>query len=202
MTFCAKEEESGSKPSVSNLQSGADLAAAAGDKFKMVDMENIPESAKEQDPRLLDGTSECWFQDNSDPSIGGTHNYRKDVDLDEFRFVVIDGGNSIILANGDWFTVNDVFLRVTHPDGYVADYLYVVSSDGGTFYHNSFQGYERADFRMFEIYSNSSGDYPPTCIGNSCSEEIPKGQDSSFYSTQDVGQSTFVPAPCPAGGCE
>jgi hypothetical protein len=194
----AKEEESGSKPSVSNLQSGADLAAAAGDKFKMVDMENIPQADREQDSRLLDGTDQCWFQNNI--NVGGTHNYRKDIDPDEFRFVVIDGGNSIILANGDWFTVNDVFLRVTHPDGYVAEYLYAVSSDGGTFYHDSFMGYERADFRMFEKYGSTDGNFPATCINNSCSGEIPKGQGQSLYASQEDGGSTFVPAPTPEGG--
>ncbi len=196
----AKEPgDSVAKPTIPNLQSGADLAAAAGPNFKMIDMANIPESAKGQDPRLLDGVGQGWFQNNI--NAGGTHNYRKDVDPDEFRFVVIDGGRAVMLANGNWFTVNDMFLRITHPDGYTCDYLYAVSSDGGTFYHNSYQGYERADFRMFQIYSNTSGDYPPTCIGNSCSEEIPKGQAASFYSTQEVGQSTFVPARCPASGC-
>jgi hypothetical protein len=162
----------------------------------MVDMENIPASAQEQDPRLLDGADQCWFQNNI--SLGGTHNYRKDVDPDEFRFVVIDGGNAVILANGNWFTVNDVFLRVTHPDGYVAEYLYVVSD--GTFYHDSFQGYERADFRMFEIYGTNDPDFPATCINNSCSGEIPKGQGQSLYANQEDGGSTFVPAPTPAGG--
>ncbi len=196
----AKESgDSVTKPTIANLQDGAALAAAAGPNYKMVDMENIPESAKGQDPRLLDGVGQGWFQNNI--NAGGTHNYRKDVDPDEFRFVVIDGGQSIILANGSWFTVNDTFLRITHADGYVCDYLYAVSEDGGTFYHNSYQAYERADFRMFEIYSNTSGEYPPTCINNSCSDEIPKGQAASFYSGQDVGQSTFVPARCPAGGC-
>src|SRR5690606_7552416 len=163
-----------------------------------VDMENIPEVAKEQDPRLVDGPAQGWFQNNV--SAGGTHNYRKDVDLDEFRFVVIDGGNATMLANGSWFTVNNTFLRITHSEGYTTDYLYAVDSNG-TFYHNSFQEYERGDFRMFEIYSNSSGDFPPTCLNNSCSEEIAKAQGASFYATIDGGESTFVPAPCPATGC-
>ena len=197
----AKEPaESVAKPTIASLKSGAELAAEAGDNYKMVDMENIPESAKGQDSRLLNGPTEGWFQNNI--NAGGTHNYRKDVDTDEFRFVVIDGGQVIMLANGDWFTVNDMFLRITHSGGYTCDYLYTVSSDGGTFYHNSYQGYERADFRMFEMYSNSSGDFPPTCIGTSCSDEIPKGEPASFYANQELGQSTFVPAPCPAGGCE
>jgi len=83
--------ESVDKPTISDLQSGAELAAAAGDDYEMVDMVNIPESAKEQDPRLLDGTSQCWFQDNT--NVGGVHHYRKDVDPDEFRFTVNQGSN-------------------------------------------------------------------------------------------------------------
>jgi len=195
----AKEDgDSVAKPTISGLQSGAELAAAAGPNYQMVDMENIPESAKGQDPRLLDGVGQGWFQNNI--SLGGTHNYRKDIDPDEFRFVVIDGGNRIVLANGSWFTVNDVFLRITHSDGYVAEYLYAVSSDGGTFYHDSYMGYERADFRMFEIYDNATGNFPSTCLNDSCSNEIDKGLPSSFYSTQEDGQSTYVPARTPAGG--
>jgi hypothetical protein len=195
----AKEPgDSVAKPSVSNLQSGQALAAAAGPNYQMVDMETIPQSERDQDPRLLDGLDQCWFQNNA--SLGGTHNYRKDVDADEFRFVVIDGGQSIILANGDWFTVNDVFLRIAHPDGYVADYLYAVDSAGPTFYHNSFQGYERADFRMFEIYGTNDPNFPATCINSSCSGEIPKGQGQSLYANQEDGGSTYTPAPTPAGG--
>jgi len=183
------------KPALSGLQSGAELAAAAGDNFKMVDMVNIPESARGQDPRLLDGPDQGWFQDNT--SNGGVHHYRKDVDPDEFRFTV-NQGSEVMLANGAWFTVNDTFLRITHSSGYTCDYLYAVDANG-TFYHNSFQGYERADFRMFQLKSNSDT-FPASC-GSHCSSEIPKGQEASFYATQEVGQSTFVPAPCPAGGC-
>ena len=185
------------KPTIANLRSGAELAADAGDDYDMVDMENIPETAKEQDPRLLDGAGNCWFQNNS--QVGGTHNYRKDVDADEFRFAVIDGGQRIMLANGSWFTINNTFLRITHPDGYVADYLYAVAD--GSFLHNSFQGYERADFRMFEIYESNDSGFPATCVNNSCSGELDKGAAQPFYSTMDDGGSTFTPAPCPAGGC-
>jgi len=191
------------KPTIAALKSGAELAAAAGPDFKMVDMVNIPASAKTQDPRLLDGgADQCWFQNNI--SAGGTHNYRKDVEADEFRFAVIDKGQVTILANGNWFTVNNMFLRVTHSTGYVADYLYAVDADG-TFYHNSFQAYERADFRLFKKYKNNSPDFPSTCIGTSCTTEIPKGAAAPVYATIptliEKGKSTFVPASCPAAGC-
>ena len=184
------------KPTIADLQTGAQLAAAAGDDYKMVDMENIPASAREQDPRLLDGTDQCWFQDNT--SAGGVHHYRKDVDPDEFRFTV-NQGSMVMLANGEWFTVNNTFLRITHSSGYTTDYLYAVDSSG-TFYHNSYQAYERADFRMFKLKDNS--DTFPTSCGEHCSSEIPKGEPASMYANLENGHSTFVPAPCPADGCK
>jgi hypothetical protein len=184
------------EPTISGLKSGAELAAAAGDDYKMVDMVNIPESARQQDPRLLDGPDQGWFQDNT--NAGGLHHYRKDIDPDEFRFTV-NQGQMIMLANGAWFTVNNTFLRVTHSTGYTCDYLYAVTSDG-TFYHDSYQAYERADFRMFKLKSN--GDTFPASCGSHCSSEIPKGEGPSLYANMDNGYSTFVPAPCPTGGCE
>jgi len=185
------------KPAISGLKSGAELAAAAGADYEMVDMVNIPESAREQDPRLLDGSDQGWFQDNR--SAGGVHHYRKDVDPDEFRFTVNQGGNRVMLANGAWFTVNNTFLRITHSGGYTTDYLYAVDANG-TFYHDSFQAYERADFRMFKKVPNGSDTYAATC-GSICSDEIPKGEKASLYANMDNGHSTFVPAPCPADGC-
>ena len=185
------------KPTIAALKSGEELAAAAGDDFKMVKMDTIPESAKKQDPRLLDGTTQGWFQDNR--SAGGVHHYRKDVDADEFRFTVNQGTNRTMLANGKWFTVNNTFLRVTHSGGYTTDYLYAVDADG-TFYHNSFQAYERGDFRMFKKTANGSETFTATC-GSICTDEIPKGEKASLYANMANGKSTFVPAPCPVGGC-
>jgi hypothetical protein len=200
------------KPAVSGLKSGKELATEAGDDFKMWDMVNIPAAAKKQDPRLLDGPDVGWFQDNR--SAGGVHHYRKDVDLDEFRFTVNQGGNRTVLANGDWFTLNNTFLRVTHPNNgkpYSVDYLYAVTKsrtgDTLTFYHNSFMGYERGDFRMFKKVANYPANetlWSTTC-GSICRDEIPKGLAVSPYvpgGYMDNGQSTFVPAPCPAGGCQ
>jgi hypothetical protein len=189
-----KASGSATKPSVT-VQSGEALARAQSNfetDYKMVDMVNIPSSAQKQDSRLLDGTSNGWFQDNT--SQKGTHHYRKDIDADEFRFTVNDlpynSGSGTILTNGAWFTVNNTFLRVRHKDGYTTDYLYTVTP-GGTFYHNSFQNYERGDFRMFEKKANSSS-FP---CAPKCSGEIPKNQAASFYATQEKGKSTFVPAP-------
>jgi hypothetical protein len=188
------------KPTISGLKSGEELAAAAGADYKMVDMVNIPDSAKKQDPRLIDTTSNCWFQNNI--NAGGTHNYRKDIDADEFRFAVIDGGNIVMLANGKWWTVNNTFLHIEHSTGYVAEYLYALTSDG-YFFHDSYMAYERADFRMFQKYDNATGNFPATCINDSCIKELAKGAASSLYSKQgDTGKSTFTPAPCPADGCK
>jgi hypothetical protein len=169
--------------------------------YKMVNMANIPSSAQKQDSRLLDGPNQGWFQDNR--SAGGVHHYRKDVDADEFRFTVNQLPNSqTMLTNGKWFTVNNTFLRVTHKDGYTTDYLYSItgSSSDPSFYHNSFQAYERADFRVFKKTPNNGDVFNATCR-DVCNDEIPKNAAASFYASQAKGQSTFVPAPCPASGC-
>jgi len=200
-----KKAASGSKPSVT-LESSAEALAKKQPKFnteyKMVDMENIPASAKDQDARLLDGGStKGWFQDNT--SMQGAHHYRKDVDPDAFRFTVNQQGQrAAVLAIGEWFTVNNTFLRVKHAGtGYVADYLYTVAEDG-TFYHNSFMGYERADFRMFKKVDNAS--MPRTNCGDICGQEIPKNLAPAdmYVRDKEKGQSTFTPAKCPPGGCK
>ncbi len=201
-----KSASSVDKPTVSDLKTGEALAKAQAGfdtLYKMVDMTNIPASAQKQDARLLDGgATKGWFQNNT--SAGGVHHYRKDVDADEFRFTVNQNNGRTMLANGKWFTVNNTFLRVVHSSGYTADYLYAVTGTGNdrTFYHNSFMGYERGDFRMFKLESNGDA-WPKTTCGNICSEEIPKGLGASMYSSQGAtGKSTFVPAPCPTGGCK
>jgi len=60
--------------------------------------------------------------------------------------------------------------------------------------------YERGDFRMFQLKANSDA-FPASC-GSHGSDEIPKGEGASLYANLDNGHSTFVPAPCPAGGCQ
>ncbi|MDR2591191.1 MAG: formylglycine-generating enzyme family protein [Chitinispirillales bacterium] len=205
-----KKAATGTKPTVSGLKSGKDLAEAQtkfADEYKMVDMESLPKTAAaitssyKQDSRLLDGgAAKGWFQDNT--SMNGAHHYRKDVDLDAFRFTVNQAGQrAAVLAAGKWFTINNTFLRVIHDrTGYIADYLYTVAEDG-TFYHNSFMGYERADFRMFKKVDNAS--MPRTNCGNICGEEIPKdvAPAAMYVNDREKGQSTFVPAKCPTGGC-
>jgi len=200
------------RPTVSGLKSGEELAKAQtkfNSEYKMVDMEKLPKKASEitsaytQDDRLLDGgVGMGWFQDNT--SMQGAHHYRKDVDEDAFRFTVNQQGQrAAVLASGKWFTINNTFLRVIdEKTGYIADYLYTVSSDKKSFNHNSFMGYERADFRMFKKVENNK--MPQTNCGSICGEEIPKGiaPAAMYVNDKEKGQSTFVPAKCPSGGCK
>jgi hypothetical protein len=182
------------KPSVSNLMTGEALARAQGADFdtyyKMVNMNSMPTSA--QDERLLDGPNHGWFQNNT--SQNAQHHYRKDIDRTEFRFTVNQGGGRTVIANGTWFTVNNTFLRVI-KGSYVADYLYTITNNG-TLYHNSFQGYERGDFRMFEKTPNNGG-YDVFPCGDICKGEIPTGLNASMYADREDGKSTFKPAPVP-----
>jgi hypothetical protein len=90
------------------------------------------------------------------------------VDADEFRFAVIDKGQVTMLANGKWWKVNNTFLHIERPNGYVVEYLCAVTPDG-YFMHDLFMKYERADFRMFQKYENAGGKFPATCINDSCS---------------------------------
>jgi len=163
------------------------LAETSTHDHSLVDMTNIPHSARGQDPRLLSPEGHGWWMGITQ---GGTHTYRKDVDEEEFRFVVYQtAGGSTMLSNGSWFTVNDVFLQVTHPNGYVTQYLYVVTPGTGTgssspgFSHISFQWYERGDSRTFRIHPNAS------ITGHT--NEIGKGQGVSIYASRQDGQSSF-----------
>ena len=201
------------KPTVANLMSGAQLASQQETdlfKYRMVDMANLPRTVSqitalhEQDSRMIDGPNSGWAQINQ----GSTHHYRKDVDADEFRFIVggPGGGSSdgTMLANGSWFTVNNTFLRVIHPQGYVVDYVYVISGDNNSsFNHNSFMAYERGDFRGFTLMPNNDTRWAP--CGATCEGEIQKGRPQSMYGPggfmANVGHSTFIGAPCPASGC-
>jgi len=205
-----KKASTTAKPSVSGLKSGEELAKAQtkfNAEYKMVDMTSLPKTAAgitssyTRDSRLLDGgPTTGWFQDNT--SMKGAHHYRKDVDDDAFRFTVNQQGQrAAVLASGAWFTINNTFLRVISSNGYIADYLYTVASDG-TFYHNSFMGYERADFRMFKKVENNK--MPQTNCGAICGEEIPKGiaPAAMYVNDKEKGQSTFTPAKCPSGGCK
>lgn len=163
------------------IQAGVRLAAA---NHQLWDMDNIPAEARGQDPRLLDGPDQGWWMGFG---AGGEHTYRKDFDPDgQFRFSVYTPGQwNNVLARGEWFTVNDLFLRVIGPDGRTNDYLYlVVDTNMYPLRHLSFQDYERGDSRLFSIYPNEQ------VIGYNY--EIPTGDPVL------MGDSTFrQPPPSP-----
>lgn len=180
------------KPVIQNLQTPEKLAEASSHDHNLYDMDNIPLEARGQDPRLLDGAENGWHQGLGG---GGLHQYRKDIDpvTGGFRFSVYlmgEGGFNNVLTRGDWFTVNDTFLRVTDSSGKVADYVYAVTPNDELL-HISFQDYEKGDPRVFKLTPN------PDVTGHT--EEIPKGTSGI------MGGSTFrqpppPETPCP-GGC-
>ena len=141
-------------------------------------MSNPPTTGR--DPRLIDGPNDAWLQDNVKGGYGGTHRYRFDFDSeDKVQFVVYDPPQSTGLAREKWFTVDNMFLRITKDDK-VFDYLYTVSSDGKTFYHISYQGYEPGDFRMFEKVKAS---------------DVPQWIEPTMWPYENManGTSTYVP---------
>ncbi len=161
-------------PTIANPKTPGQLAPAGYN----IDMSNPPGS--EQDPRLIDGPNDAWLQDNVKLGAGGTHRYRFDFDSqDAARFVVYDPPQSTGLARGTWFTVDNNFLRITY-NGKNYDYLYTVTSDGKTYYHISYQGYEPGDFRMFEKVSAS---------------DVPDWIEPTMYpyESMDNGNSTYIP---------
>ena len=167
------------------IKAGVKLAAA---NHRLWDMDNIPAEARGQDPRLVDGPEHGWWMGFG---AGGEHTYRKDFDPDgQFRFSVYTPGQwNNILARGEWFTVNDMFLRVIGPGGRTNDYLYVVA-DTPVFplRHLSFQDYGRGDARLFTRYANQfvwGHDY-----------EIPIGNPVLMGNT--TWQPPPPPKPCPA----
>ena len=192
------------KPVIPNLMRGEDLARSQLNFetfYKMVDMVNMPEAARGQDERLLDGPNHGWLQLN----YGATHHYRKDVDREEFRFRV----SGAWLATGSWFTINNTFLRVTNRNGHVTEYLYDYTEnytrqanvmgpgspayEGPAFWHNSFMDYERGDFRVFVRLPNDDPDIAR--MWSAGASELQMNAPAGY------GGSTFVPAVCPTGGC-
>ncbi|NLM53166.1 MAG: formylglycine-generating enzyme family protein [Firmicutes bacterium] len=160
------------------IKAGVKLAAA---NHQLWDMDNIPEEARGQDPRLIDGPDHGWWMGFG---AGGEHTYRQDFDPDgQFRFSVYTPGQwNNILARGEWFTVNDMLLRVIGPDGRTNDFLYVVADTPVyPLRHLSFQDYERGDSRLFTRYPNQfvfGHDYEipignPVLMGNTTFRQAP-----------------------------
>jgi len=172
------------KLKVPTIASPRPLEQLVPSTVKNIDMKNPPTIGR--DPRLIEGPNYAWIQDNVATGAGGTHRYRKDFDSEAaMRFVVWDKGQYTGLAQGPWFTVDDIFLRVNdNTNNGTYDYLYTVSSDGKTLYHISFQAYEPGDFRMFK--KESAGD---------SESEAKYGwtEPSKLANTYNQGVSTYFP---------
>lgn len=161
-------------PSIANPKKPEDLAPAG----YSIDMKNPPTTGR--DPRLIEGASNAWLQDNVALGAGGTHRYRFDFDDEsDTRFFVYDPPSFTSLAKGPWYTVDNNFLRISDANGHVYDYLYTVTEDGKTYYHISYQSYEVGDFRMFEKVSTTA---VPSWI-----------EPSSSATTFFQGGSTYIP---------
>jgi hypothetical protein len=172
-----------SKLNIPTIASPKSLEQLVPSTVKNIDMKNPPATGR--DPRLIEGPGYAWIQDNVAMGAGGTHRYRKDFDSENaMRFVVWDKGAYTALAQGPWFTVDNIFLRVNdNTNNQTYDYLYSVSPDGKTLYHISFQAYEPGDFRMFQKMSanaDSAAKYGWT-------------EPSKLSDTYNQGVSTYVP---------
>ena len=110
------------------------------DMTQMNDYGNIEVAAREKDPRIIDGPNECWWMGYG---AGGQHTYRKDIDLDNYRFGVYSSafGNQTngpwgtqysmnYICRGNWYTVNDVLLVSLGSGGAPQQhYIYNVAPD-------------------------------------------------------------------------
>jgi len=177
------DTSSAAKLKVPTIASPKPLEQLVPSTVKNIDMKNPPTTGR--DSRLIEGPNFAWIQDNVATGAGGTHRYRKDFDNESaMRFVVWDKGQYTGLAQGPWFTVDNIFLRVNdNTNNQTYDYLYTVAEDGKTLYHISFQAYEPGDFRMFQKKSanaDSAAKYGWT-------------EPSKLADTYNQGVSTYFP---------
>ena len=197
------------KPEGLTLYDPEKLAAASTHDHTSYDLKNITEEMKGHDPRLLDGEGYGWWLSAN----VGMHQYRQDITDDTFRFVVYSpafnfgrngadvGYGANFLAQGSWYTVNDMLL-VIGSGAAAQHYLYTVTDEVSSYINPlktarqlleiSYQSYEKGDMRYLERHANSDI--------RGYSGEIPNG----FVLSQ--GGSTFLAPPaeeetlCP-GGC-
>ncbi len=198
-----------SKPAGLTLYPPEQLAAASTHDHTSYDLSNITPEMKGHDTRLLDGEGFGWWLSAS----VGMHQYRQDITDDIFRFVVYSpafnfgrngadvGYGANFLAQGSWYTVNDMLL-VIGEGANVQHYLYTVTDEVSSYIlpnkqvrqlmEISYQSYEKGDMRYLECHANADV--------RGYSGEIPNG----FVLSQ--GGSTFLAPPaeeetlCP-GGC-
>ncbi len=199
------------KPEGLTLYAPEKLAEASEHDHTSYDLNNITDEMKGKDLRLLDGDGYGWWLSAS----VGMHQYRQDITDERFSFVVYSpafnfgrngadvGYGANFLAQGEWFTVNDMLL-VVGSGANAQHYLYTVTEEvtpyiGGTssktakqLMEISYQSYEKGDMRYLERHANADV--------RGYGGEIPSG----FVLSQ--GGSTFLSAPaeeetlCP-GGC-
>jgi|GEM_PF-3321556 len=199
------------KPTGLTLYDPEVLAAASEHDHTSYDLSNITDDMKGHDTRLLDGDGYGWWLSAS----VGMHQYRQDITDSIFRFVVYSpafnfgrngadvGYGANFLAQGAWYTVNDMLL-VVGSGATVQHYLYTVTDEVSAYITGtssrtarqlmeiSYQSYEKGDMRYLERHANADV--------RGYSGEIPNG----FVLSQ--GGSTFLAAPeeeetlCP-GGC-
>ena len=110
------------------------------DMSQLNDSGNIEEAARGKDERLLDGPDAGWWMGYG---AGGEHTYRKDFDINSFRFGVYSPAFGTptqtewgpkyyfnMIVRGDWYTVNDVLLVVLNNRGIPSQhYIYLVAPD-------------------------------------------------------------------------
>ncbi|MBR4691298.1 MAG: SUMF1/EgtB/PvdO family nonheme iron enzyme [Oscillospiraceae bacterium] len=162
------------KPTGLTLYAPEALAEASTHDHTSYDLTNITPEMKGHDERLIDGEGYGWWL--SAPAIGA-HQYRQDITDSIFRFVVYSpsfgngtggadqgyGGN--YLAQGAWYTVNDMLLVV--GEGAAArHYLYTVTGETSSYIRSgqrtrqlmeiSYMGYERGDSRYLELHPNDA----------------------------------------------
>ena len=198
------------KPMGLVLYSPDELAAASEHDHTSYDLNNITDEMKGKDPRLIDGEGYGWWLS---ALAMGAHQYRQDITDSSFRFVVYSpsfgngtggadigyGGN--YLAQGAWYTVNDMLLVVGSGSG-LRHYLYTVTDEVNSYIRSgqkvhqlmeiSYMGYERGDSRYLECHPNDAI--------TGYSQEIPTG-----FMWPPEKPSTFMVEPeketlCP-GGC-
>ena len=194
------------------------IAAA---NHQLWDMDNIPEEAKTQDPRLLDGPDHGWWMGYG---AGGEHTYRKDFDVEQARFVVYSPafgtpagtGGANPLFRGTWYTINDCLLVVEATSygrttrhhymydlvdeqryiaaGYEGGYENQFAKDNYPFRHLTWQDYEKGDSRLFFLEKNEN------VVRNG-----PNGMDHNYDiaigTATLMGSTTFRQAPAAATTC-
>ena len=196
------------KPEYIVLYPPEELAKSSTHDHTSYDLSNITEEMKGKDRRLINEDGFGWWLTTSI----GIHQYREDITEDDLRFVVYSpafpsesggadpGYGANYLAQGKWYTINDMLLVVDTGD-ILIHYLYTVTPEVNSYVtqgkkakqmlHISYADYEKGDARIFECHPNKDI--------RGYTHQIPEGEFKPF------GISTFrremPPEPLCPGGC-